>query len=62
MIKVCLIFGAVGDEMCLIFGDVGDEMCLIFRDVVVDTTSSATSCINLKDNFAKDARLTKNIV
>ena len=53
------------DKVCLIFGDVDDETCLIFGDVVVDTTSStssATSCINLKDNFAKDARLTKNIV
>ena len=62
MCLICNDVGHVDDEMCLIFGDVGDEMCLIFRDVVVDTTSSATSCINLKDNFAKDARLTKNIV
>ena len=50
------------DKVCLIFGDVGDEMCLTFGDDVVDTTSSATSCINLKNDLAKDARLTTNIV
>ena len=49
-------------KVCLIFGDVDDDTCLILGDVVVDTTSSATSCKSLKDNFAKDARLAKNIV